>query len=319
MRNSLTALALCTCMLPASAQTVPNGGFENWDSTFYTVDAPALYPYEWSWAEPNTPCWPANFLATSSPESHTGILSAKMESFWCIDDLGNYRLEEGRLYSGDGYQFPPRDWAFECMARPNYLNFFYKFHKEGFDSAYVRILLFNYDSITPGLPSILRRDTVGFASGYMHQEVTAFTPYSLPIQYLSADTPAFMHIYFSTSKTLAEGHGNTPPYLYAYPGTILWVDDVSVSEGTLGAEQTGRKISWATFPNPGHDRIWFNGPEYVGTISLRFFDARGVLAIDDRMPDARAGFDVGGLLPGLYSILIDPEQGQPMHVKWVKE
>lgn len=318
MRNNLTALALCWCVLRVSAQTVPNGGFESWDSTFYTVDFPEIVPIHWMMWEINTPCFPPNIRASPFLSSQTGCCSVKLESTTCVS-AGNSRLEEGFIHSGNVGQYPPLDWSVPWGGRPNYLNFYYMFHPEGNDSAYVRILLFNYDSITPGLSSVERKDTVAFSSGYMHQEATSFTPYSLPIQYLSADTPAFMHIYFSTSKTLAENHGNTPPYLYAYPGTTLWIDDVNVSGGPMGIGEEARQSVLEIFPNPGNDHLHFSGIAGEGAMWVSVFDPRGSLVLDTRLLDPNEGLDVSNLFSGFYTIRIRSRQGKFIQAKWVKE
>ncbi len=273
MERFVLCLGLGYLVIQANAQVIPNSGFENWDSTYYTVEFPALYPDDWIWSEPNTPCWPVNFLAAPSLDSHAGQLSARLGSFACTDDLGIPRLEKGLLYSGNGNQPAPRNWAFDLLERPGHLQFYYKFHPEGGDSAYVKVLLFNYDSITPGIQFIERIDTVAFSSGYMHDEVTSFIPYDLPVQYLTADTPAFIHIYFSTSKTLSENpYGNTPPGQYASPGTTLWVDDIQLTTGAESIADGAGDESVRVYPVPGR------GP-FIVTHSMKA--APGILEVLD--------------------------------------
>lgn len=304
MERILAMLALSVMIIPTQAQIVLNGGFEEWDSTHYTVDWPEVRPlYWWMW-QYNTFCVPQNLHAKPSLSHHSGCCSVVMEAAYCGSSL-----ELGFIYSGELGQSTPYYWSQLCEDRPTLLNFYYKFHPEGGDSAYVSILLFNYDSITPGLPYNERTDTVAFSSGYMDQEVTEFTPYSLPVEYLSADTPAFMQISFRTSEN---------SYQYAHPGTTLWVDDVTVNKGTIGVAEHTRPEASIVYPNPGHDQIRFRMPK--GSILLRasVFDARGLLVLEAQPPTG-SGLDVRGLANGPYTIELTTTAGERLHVKWIKE
>ena len=201
------------------------------------------------------------------------------------------------------------------MARPAYLNFQYMFHPEGGDSAYVYILLYNYDEITSSF------DTVGFASGHMHEEVDLFTPFSLPVQYFNEEIPAFMRIFFSTSKTHSELYLNGvggPPGNNAAVGTSLWLDDVHLS-GTTGIQEYAPNDILTVFPNPADDRIWFKELATNGAVHVRVFDAKGAQMMDQRITDPAQGLDVKGLRPGVYSIMMLADAGGILRANWVKE
>ncbi len=298
-------------LFSAQAQIVPNGGFEDWDSTDIVVPYP--YPLMWIWAHAVNPNCPISASETMEPSllSSSGCCSVKITTHPC---------KIGFIYSGDLNENMPRLWAFECMARPAYLNFQYMFHPEGGDSAYVRILLFNYDSITPGLTNYQRLDTVGFASGYMHEEVISFSSFSLPIQYFTEDTPAFMHIWFSNSKTLSEMYTGYfgPPGAYASVGTTLWLDDLHLS-GTTDISERTRKETLTVFPNPAGDRIWFKGLDVTDALQILVFDAKGAQVSDQRIADPGQGMDVRGLRPGMYSIVLWLRDGRSLRTSWVKE
>ncbi len=280
------------------AQCVLNGGFELWDST-YVPPEPYPVPVDWIWALPNI-CNSGNYLAVPDTISNSGAYSAKLESQICTNGQGGDVLEEGRLFSGGAYS-PPRGWSFACDSFPTSLDFHYVFHHEGNDSAYVKILLFNYDSITPGLSSKERVDTVAYSTGYIHQETTSFTPFSLPINYLTADTPAFLHIYFCTSKTLAENHGNTIPYMYAYPGTTLWLDDVHISTSGLGVPDNIIYKEPLFFPNHANDVLYFREPQRSTIQSVRVTDLRGRNTLYQASPTAQPLY-IGDLPTGMYFV-----------------
>ncbi|MDQ3100205.1 MAG: T9SS type A sorting domain-containing protein [Bacteroidota bacterium] len=188
------------------------------------------------------------------------------------------------------------------------------FHPEGGDSAYVKIVLFNYDSIAGG------PDTVGFAVGYMHEEITSFTQFSLPIQYLNESIPASMHIFFSTSKTASDQyiHGFGPPSGYASEGTSLWLDDVQLN-GTTSISERVELETLTVFPNPAGDRIWFYGQSIEDDLQVVIFDAKGVQVLDERIRDLQRGLDVSDLCSGMYSFVLQPRDQRSIRAAWLKE
>jgi hypothetical protein len=237
--------------------------------------------------------------------SSSGCCSVKLTTHWC---------KIGFIYSGDHTQLMPRAWGFECGARPAHLNFQYMFEPQGGDSAFVRILLFNYDSITPGLSFNERIESVGGAAVYIHEEAGSFTPFTLPILYESQDTPAFMHIWFSISREFGVG----APYSSASVGTTLWLDDVHLT-GPTGIQEQDHQKSISIYPNPAGDRIWFKGMHLTGEVHVQVFDAKGAQVLDRRINDPGKGVDVHGLRPGVYSIVLLTHDGRSLRATWVKE
>lgn len=151
------------------------------------------------------------------------------------------------------------------------------------------------------ISSIERVDTVAYSTGYIHQEAIAFAPFSLPINYLTADTPAFLHIYFSTSKTLAENPGNTTPYLYAYPGTTLWIDDVYNSGGSVSLSEDQPDQKPLFHPNAACDRVHFSSIPGPGVQAVTLMDHQGRVVLSSTSVGS-APLYIGDLAPGLYLI-----------------
>lgn len=287
------------------SQDIPNGGFENWDTVSYPL---YQYPYNWQFLVVNTPCFPVIMPAKRTQDSYEGSLAVVMESTTCFPDLGEERLNEGFISSGNPSLWSPRDWSVEYNARPEQLNFFYKFHREGSDSAYVKILFFNYDSITPGLSFYERIDTIGFNSDYIFEETDEYTLFELPLGYMSEEEHHFMHILFSTSKTLSEHNGSTVPYVDAYPGTKLWVDDVSVSGGTVnvkGVEENGPRLTLYPNPTTGRFRIQMYDGQQIEKISMRDYLGREI----KMWKGYREEFWVNELPIGTYLIRIETKEG----------
>ena len=301
----IASLALALLFVNAPAQIIPNGGFEDWDSTYYPI-----MPQNWETLTINTPCWPGNVQVIPSLDSYSGCCSALIRNTFCIDDLGNLRLEPGFAYSSHRNMPLPLNTAFSLGARPDSLSFHYKFQREGGDSAYVRIFLFNYDSVTPGIPYHERYDTVAFSSGYMHLQAPAWTQFSLAVEYRKPDVPAFGQILFHTSKTLAEHPlGNTYPFQYAYPGTMLSVDDVYLTGGDVGIMETQAKTALRLFPTPATDRLtvlrrWLPGDRWaVRNMAGQVLYVPGVLGGD------RLVLDVSALAGGIYVVEVIGAEG----------
>jgi hypothetical protein len=308
MENHVKQIFAISCMfwnmVSAQAQIVPNGGFEEWDTSETIFPFP--HPLMWKWAHaaiPNCPVIPSETMEPS-PLSSSGCCSVKLTTHYC---------KIGFIHSGEFTPDLPRNWAFDCNARPTLLNFQYMFQPEGGDSAFVRILLFDFDSITPGLNFFERVIPVGSASSYIHEAATSFTPYSLPIQYLTADTPAFMHIFFSVSREFV-----FVPYTPASVGTTFWLDDVHLSVPTDIREQAPQEIL-TIFPNPAGDRIWFAGSDLTGELYVMIFDAKGAQVMDRRIVGPNDGMDVRALPPGVYSMVVRSNDGRMLRTSWVKE
>jgi hypothetical protein len=310
MGRSLLILLLLGSFHGSQAQIIPNGGFEEWN---LSDTVPYPYPFMWRWTHVTTdPLCPLPASESMEPSlvSSSGSYSIKLTTSMC---------QIGFVFSSGGSPSPSH-WAFECMARPAQLNFQYMFAPIGGDSAFVKILLFNYDSVTPDLNFWQRLDTAAFASGYIPEGVNSFTPFTLPINYLNEDIPAFMHILFSTSKTASETYflGYGPPSSSASIGTSFWVDDVHLS-GTVGIQDDPKGQAIAILPNPAGDRIWFQGLEDTGEVNALVFDAKGAQVMDQGICDPKVGLDVGPLRPGIYTVVLISGSGGSMRATFIKD
>jgi len=230
-----------------SAQNIPNGGFEDViiDTEFPSQSHPINWmPFHWLvWIE----CFPFQSQGMLSNESNTGDFAIKMETISC-QEVGNGLVHRpSGYYTGNPEMWSPEDWSLQYDNRPEYLNFSYKFHQESTDSAYVEIMLFNYDSISQGIPFIERIDTIAFSQSNIFEETDEYIEFNLPINYVSDSLPSFVSIVFSSGKK------NNCTLSSCTPGTTLWVDDVSVSGGTVGLEHIETiDQEFQLYPNPSY-------------------------------------------------------------------
>ncbi len=72
-----------------------------------------------------------------------------------------------------------------------------------------------------------KQDTLGYGGIYKTVLASTWTPFEVPINYLSSETPDTMNIVILNSDPL-DGTDHT--------GTILWVDNLSLEYGTVGIE-----------------------------------------------------------------------------------
>jgi hypothetical protein len=87
----------------------------------------------------------------------------------------------------------------------------------------------------------------------------------------------------------------------------------------VGVHETQEPQTQVTVhPNPGGDRIWFDGIDDWGPVHVSVFDARGLLVMAGQV-QPNAAVDVSTLGPGFFAILLSVPDGRMRHLRWVKE
>ena len=71
------------------------------------------------------------------------------------------------------------------------------------------------------------------------------------------------------------------------------------------------------YPNPGNDQLWIDGLKDKGVVSLKLFDARGVLVLDELLTNSYV--DMLSVRSGFYTVFLQARHGRTWHLKWVKE
>jgi len=224
-------------------QPVFNGDMEIWDTTF------TPFPSNWLTnafyaALPCNPFVPISAERTN--DKNSGIWAAKLESKDCIDDTGIPQIYFGYLAYGNTSS-PNLAHGIPYNQRPDNLNFYYKFNRVGTDTGFAKIVLRHLDSLGNA------GQIIGEGEISIINDVNVYTPVTIPINYFMNDTPEIIQIVFSTSKTIADNDYfplNTTLGNGANIGTTLWIDDVTLSGGTLGLIENQRIYSFTIFPNP---------------------------------------------------------------------
>ncbi|MCF8371350.1 MAG: T9SS type A sorting domain-containing protein [Bacteroidales bacterium] len=248
-------------------QQVINGGIEQWDTT-YTP----FYPVSWMTTAfaASVPEDPIPLTAWRTSNSHSGNYAVKLEA---DDGPFTSAITMGYLaYGSPGY--PYYTFGIPYNQRPGELNFYYKFNRMGLDTGFVYVKLHTLDN-TGHVEQIVGEGNVSIIN-----DTNTYTPMTIPIYYFVPDTPNIIQIVFATSKALAE----TGNLIRAFPGngvtvgTTLWIDDVSLSGGTLGKFEFTEINPCNISPNPFHDfaTILFDNPKNEKT-TLTVFDYQGKL------------------------------------------
>ena len=145
----------------AFSQNVVNGGFED----VIVTELDYTYPENWmplDWTFDGITCDPYINRGEVTEDSHTGNHAVKMETFLCTfeNSLGVEAPRTSGYFLGDPLQLFPLYQSIEFNERPEHLSFFYKFLRENSDSAFVEVVLFNYESVATTLSDWQNVDTI---------------------------------------------------------------------------------------------------------------------------------------------------------------
>jgi hypothetical protein len=247
----LSALALIFTMR-TNAQII-NSGFETWSADMLVPSAmnPNSGNNTFGW-------WDYNYFNSSfvgsSPISvtrctdtvHGGTYSVRLETkaytptswniykSWGIPFIGHeYNDTLGILFNG---KVNVTDQTFlpgtACNQNLTQFKFYYQYRPNGSDIAECRVALLHSGALVAG--GSFQTSVATGTSGWQ-QAVINFT-------YVSGLTPDTLQVLFSSSSL-----DNKPK-----AGSVMWIDDVSVSLATGVEQMVGEESSMQVFPNPSN-------------------------------------------------------------------
>jgi hypothetical protein len=242
-------------------------------------------------------CFPPIIQGEITNESHNGDWAILMQTEQCAE-IGETRHLPGGYVTGNSGTFFPYNYAFESNERPESLSFYYKFQREGNDSAFVEILLFNFDTL-----QAVVSDTIAYSIKYIKEEVGEYSLLTIPIEYFSEDNPDFIHIEFGSGKNCTTNS--------CTPGTTFWIDDVELSGGTLGIEENnslwdGVKL----FPNPSNGSINISLNSDVKLKNIKIYSIAGKLVMEITAFNNQLQIDVNDLSKGIYLLEVETQDGR---------
>jgi len=298
----MKTILLISCLFYNSlfAQQIFNGGFETWTDQHHAQS--------WRCNIPNTEtCYPpVSFGAIRTSDSHNGNWAAELIADTCYLHP-SYMVFTGFIIYGDSLM--------PYTERPAQLNFFYKFQSVGNDTGFalIRLNLLDSSGLYPGT-------LIGEGKASIVSDTNVYTLMSAPIQYYLTDTPQVIQIIFSTSKTLADrqvplvscdsGGG-------AYAGTTLWIDDVSVSGGTLNIGDNSITYKFKVSPNPATNLLTITTTSTQPS-EIILFDITSRQLMQEKFSGS-ATLNIENLAKGVYLYEVRNENGVIKQGKVVKE
>lgn len=276
-------LLLSVALLPllASAQ-IPNGGFENW-----VVQGGYIEPAGWltyndvittggplASVEQGTPGFPGNYHCVITTRAVPGGMPIQG---W---------LSAGSIQGQAGFPY---------TQRPSMLTGQWQYGIQPGDTAEVTVAL--KGSASNELIAIGTLEVIGTQS--------AWQAFSVPIEYLSSETPDTAYIQIVSSINFSA----------PVAGSFVKVDDLAFA-GTVGMSEH-RPATVHLFPSPATDVLNIQVDQEG---EFRLFDAAGRIALRTWHSGSVSPMDISGLEAGLYIYqLIGRNQQAIATGRWVKE
>lgn len=311
----IVSLYIAFSFLDVQTQCVPNGGFE--DVLINSTNPDLSKPLKWirlHGGAVGIECFPFTLHSHLSTDSYSGDYAIEMETIECNEVGSGLVQRAGGIISGNDSVYAPYGLAQDCLERPEFLNLFYKLDSQDGDSAYVSVVFFNYDSLSIGIPNSLRYDTIAFSHGFIKEQSLEYVPYTLPIEYLSDSTPSLLRVYIGSGYNCHEGNCKA--------GTKLWVDDVTVSGGTLGIENEQLQEQIHVFPNPANEFIHVSVDEPSKFESISITDLLGNEIFrksmeELKMEDSIIQLDLNSFSSGSYIIMLNEIDGTTHSTRFI--
>lgn len=268
------------------AQSLPNGGFENW-----TTLAPMIEnPTDW---------FTFNFLA---------IFGAPITSVKSTDKRsGDYSLQL-KAVDDDGEVFPGVALtSFASNKKPTRLTGWYKYTRtNNADSAIVTILATKFNSVTQ------QSDPVGGGTALLGP-ATQWTSFNAVVEYVATDNPDSVSVILSPTI----GDDNNDGFI-----ADAWFDDLNVEFGGTGLADVLPVVGKAKlFPNPaqGATTLEFFS-HYEVSFNVMLIESTGKIHrlahnVSFGAGDSKLDLNLNGVSPGVHFIQIsNGERSQMMKI-----
>jgi hypothetical protein len=277
MTKKLLFILTVTFAFSAKAQNIPNAGFESWTPGF-GYDDPN------SWGTLNA----ASILGmpisvTKSTERHGGAFSAKVETMSTIDSTGQETPSPGFMFIGSVNILQQTGvFGTSFTARPDSLVGWVKCNSVNGDTSGIALQLTKWDAIA------LTQEQLGFGSFITTSTSTSFYRFSVPIEYVSENTPDSLSVIVISSL----GAGQI--------GSAIWVDDLYLIYNTSSSVGELNGTSFDVFPNPVNDELSISSKTVD---KMEVYSTTGIL-IDHIVIDAGLiyTYDTKKLANGLYLV-----------------
>lgn len=278
MKKSFYTLAFTSLFaVGASAQSVTNGGFENWTSG---------EPDGWSTINSTVSLLGSANTTQETSDVHAGSSAAKLESINILVANAPAIVAIAQINVDIATQSVSVAPGAAFTARPDSVAGFYKYTNAGGDAFGVVAVLTKWNT-TAGA-----RDTIGSASFTDGSTVTSYTRFAAEFTYTSTDIPDSLTLVISSSAN----------FTAAVAGSIALVDDISFvgSGGSVSISEAIAAEGVKVFPNPASDVVTLTNLT-VGD-NLRLLDVTGKLVLNRNVQNTTETIDVSSFRQGVYVI-----------------
>lgn len=256
-----------------SAQSITNGGFENWNQN-------QGYDAALGWFTINH-LTQQGIPATSAPTTDAAHGNSAL-------------LLETKTYSGGsvlGYTAVGDQQSFLLgtffTSQPGYLNFYYKAFPQAGDSAWVHL------ELRTGFSG----QVVGEIDWYESDTVSEYKFVSIPIDYKSAMQTTFLDLIFRSS------YNDT----FGITGSKLYVDSVFFTDQSVVSIDENRKTEIEVYPNPTSNVLSIKLSDEIGELSMMSINGQHV--IQKKINSNEVQLQVGHLPRGIYILHIQNKSG----------
>jgi hypothetical protein len=286
MKKHVTLIALFCASVSmncfAQAVYVPNGEMENWNSAGSYEE-----PVSWSTPNPLTVAFGAIEVYKDTDE-YSGTYAARLETKTTI--LGNVPGAMGTGTLNIGTQ--TYDGGFP-LSNPGVTGFggFYKYSPTGGDSAFFFALLTKWN--------VNKRDTVA----------TAVWTSGAQSNYTMFQIPFFTIIPGESADTCLIIVSNTFDVANAHVGTVLWVDQMDLSDLLTVQEIVPQPLQ--VFPNPSDESVQISLPQELsaGSILISGIDGKNVKEIPAQNASS-LNINTSKFAQGLYVAFVKNKEGK---------
>lgn len=295
MKTKFTLLFLLAFGFFSTNAQILNGGLEDWSSTtpstpdewdtfdrlIQSVGGGTIPVKEWCVQETLA----ANvFAGTSAAKLTTDTTSAPIGLLPGALVNGSLNLSGGGVPTQNG-------WAFS--SRPVTFNGAIKYLPNGTDTAIYQFVLtkWNVTGDSADLVGIVGVGVLNTSGGYV--------PFSDTVQYYSSETPDSLLIVFQSSLGSAGSK----------IGSTLWVDDLSVTDATVGIIHFDMDDAVKVYPNPATSFLTVSVDEYMTGYYFEVTDVKGSLIKTSILGSAVSTIDVSNLSNGTYIYRVADKAG----------
>jgi hypothetical protein len=271
------------------AQELTNPGFESWEN-FGSYEEPV----GWHTPNPFTSLIGA-ITVTKSDDAAAGMYSAKLESILIEFGPLKYNVPGLVTYADFDVDFVSGDFTFGgglYMPFPvQSLSGKYKYMSVEDDTASVIIYSYAHPEGEP-------MDTIGIGYGFKGA-AAEWTDFMVPMFPLNDHTPDTFNVLLMSTNTFNIDS--------VTPGSILYVDELSIETSVGIFNLTGRQTEISVYPNPTTNYITFESAENGTNRVLRIFDINGRELKNMEFNTLKVNVDVSSFTKGHYSYVLQED------------